>query len=529
MIKSSRLLGFVLLGALGVAQAQAAEPAANPTFTIDRYAVQGNKTLTQEAIDALLKPFQGEGKDFADVQHAIEALESAYRNAGFGATQVTLPEQTLSGGVVRIDIVEPVVSEVTFPETRYFKEQNLQRALPSLGPGSAPNTRQLAEAVRFANQHPSRQIGLSLQQGDVPDTVKIKLAVQEESPLRFFLTADNSGNDQTGKSRVGVGVQHANLFNRDHKAQLQYVTSPGHTQDVSIWGAGYSIPFYSLRDSLSVFAGYSDVNSGTLQNLFTLSGKGTVLGVRYDQSLNSQRNGFSHRLGYGIEQRKYDNSLGLISGGSLSTLAPDYQLRVMSLTYGMQFTQQDAVSDVSIGWAHNLPGGSLGDEAALQAVRSNVKAAYNLIKLSAQYQRKLPYGMGVRLAYTGQLTADPLPPGDQFGLGGASSVRGYEERETANDAGHLINLELATPGWSTQWAGSTFIQPLLFVDAGRVQRNDPLVGETDTATLRSVGFGLRGGIGKYLQLRFDVGRAMVDGITTLKGDSRAHASLVASY
>ncbi len=529
MIKISQSVSLVLLAALGTVQAQAAGQPENPTFTIDRYAVQGNKTLTQAEIDRLLKPFLGEGKEFSDVQHALEAIENAYRDAGFGAAQVSLPEQTLSGGVVRIDIIEPVISEVTFPETRYFDERNLQRALSALGPGGTPNTRQLAEAVRFANLHPSRQIGLSLQQGDLPDSVKVKLAVQEESPLRFFLTSDNSGNDQTGLTRLGLGVQHSNLFNRDHKAQLQYVTSPGHTQDVSIWGAGYSVPFYTLRDSLNFFAGYSDVNSGTLQDLFTLSGKGTVIGGRYDQSLTSRRNGFSHHLSYGVEQRKYDNTLGLVGGGALGGLAPDYQLRLLSLTYGAQFASGDAVTDVSAGVAHNLPAGALGDEAALQAVRSNVKAAYNLVKLSAQYQRKLPLGMGLRLAYTGQLTADPLPPGDQFGLGGAASVRGYEERETANDSGHLVNIEWSTPAWSTQWAGNSFVQPLLFLDAGRVQRNDPLAGETKSTSLRSLGIGLRGGVGKYLQMRVDVARAMVDGITTLKGDTRLHASLVASY
>jgi len=65
-------------------------------FPIKSYRVEGNTVLPDERVQSTLAPFAGEDRDFADVQHALEALESLYRTAGYGALQVYLPEQELN-------------------------------------------------------------------------------------------------------------------------------------------------------------------------------------------------------------------------------------------------------------------------------------------------------------------------------------------------------------------------------------------------------------------------------------------------
>ena len=42
----------------------------------------------------------------------------------------------------------------------------------------------------------------------------------------------------------------------------------------------------------------------------------------------------------------------------------------------------------------------------------------------------------------GQWSDEPLIPGEQFGIGGARSVRGYEEREASGDSGFFVSAEL---------------------------------------------------------------------------------------
>jgi hypothetical protein len=51
---------------------------------------------------------------------------------------------------------------------------------------------------------------------------------------------------------------------------------------VLIAGAGYHIPLHKLGDSLDFIAGYANVDSGVVQNLFAFSGSGQVYAGRYN-------------------------------------------------------------------------------------------------------------------------------------------------------------------------------------------------------------------------------------------------------
>jgi len=53
-------------------------------------------------VQAVLAPYTGAGRDFGDVQHALEALEALYRARGYDMVTVQLPEQELNGGAVRL-------------------------------------------------------------------------------------------------------------------------------------------------------------------------------------------------------------------------------------------------------------------------------------------------------------------------------------------------------------------------------------------------------------------------------------------
>jgi hemolysin activation/secretion protein len=47
-------------------------------------------------------PLAGPKRGFADIQLAIEALQEAYRKAGYSTVQVSVPEQELTGGAVKL-------------------------------------------------------------------------------------------------------------------------------------------------------------------------------------------------------------------------------------------------------------------------------------------------------------------------------------------------------------------------------------------------------------------------------------------
>ncbi len=136
------------------------------------------------------------------------------------------------------------------------------------------------------------------------------------------------------------------------------MTAPKNVGKVTIFGAGYRIPFHALGDSLELWAGYSDVNSGVVQNLFNVSGKGSILGARWTHNLPGH-GAYEHKLAFGIDQRVYRNS---VTAGGVS-LVPDIAVHPVNLAYSGKWRGERDAAGFSVGAVANLKGGSRGGEA----------------------------------------------------------------------------------------------------------------------------------------------------------------------
>lgn len=99
----------------------------------------------------------------------------------------------------------------------------------------------------------------------------------------------------------------------------------------------------------------------------------------------------------------------------------------------------------------------------------------------------LPADWHLRIAIDGQYTHDALVSGEQFGIGGQDSVRGFDERELTNDRGNRATLEIQTPNFDEQFGPGAAARALVFADQGWLRRNQPLPGEVVRSHLASVG------------------------------------------
>jgi hemolysin activation/secretion protein len=91
-----------------------------------------------------------------------------------------------------------------------------------------------------------------------------------------------------------------------------------------------------------------------------------------------------------------------------------------------------------------------------------------------------------------QQTDAALIAGEQFGAGGAESVRGFDERAISNDRGWRANFELYTPDIAGDlgWTGGR-AKVLVFYDTADLTRNRRQPGEASGQTISSYGLGLR--------------------------------------
>jgi hemolysin activation/secretion protein len=504
------------------------------TFDIKGFQVEGNTLLPAERLRALLAPYTGKNRDFGDVQRALRALEQAYARAGFSAVQVYLPEQELADGVVRFQVVEGKVRKILLPQGRYFDEANLRRSLPALKEGETPNPARIADNLRLANESPSKQTNVLLRAGSQPGDIDAQLEVTEERPYRAFVTADNSGTPSTGMYRTGVGVQHSNLWNRDHIFTAQYITSPENINRVTIFSAGYRLPLYSLGDSIDVVAGYSDVSAATTitpAGPLNFSGSGKLAAGRYN--LNLRRLGeYEHRILFGADWREYDNvcSLGAFGQAGCPVPLSTVVVRPLSGTYDGRWSRPGTQLSFYGGVFHNIPGGAFGTDADFKLARFGAGANYTLYRGGLNFAQSLPRDFQVRVGLGGQYTDDALVPGEQFGLGGANSVRGFYEREIAQDRGYSGQVEFYTPDLAVLVkVPKVNFRFLAFYDFGHGTLVNTTGFDTGPVNIASAGLGLRLSLSKYVSLRGDVARVLDAGGTQGKGDVRGNFALFATF
>ena len=505
------------------APGESAAAASGLKFDVDRYLVEGNTLLKPAAINRVLRQFAGKQRDFTDVQRALEALQAAYQDVGYGAVQVTLPEQELERGEVRLVVMEPRLAKVEVQGNEHHTVQNVRNSQPELKEGFTPNSLQIARTLRVANENPSKQTQVALRAGNQDGEIEATVKVVDENPIKYSVAMDNTGTYATGKYRVGLGYQNANLFNRDHMLTLQYLTSPDHPATVTVLGLGYHVPLYNSGNSIDLIAGYSDVQSATVQQLFSVAGAGTVLGARFNHNFDRAGN-LEHKITYGLDYKAFKSNVTFIN--SSAPLVPDITVHPASITYSGLWRGTTSQLDFYASYAQNIfPGGNDGANSDFQdrkpgfvnPSRAEAKAGYNVIRAGATYTHQFAGEFQARLAFSIQHTLSALISGEQFGAGGADSVRGFDERAYSNDRGYRTSFEVYTPDMAGNmgWSGGR-VKFLFFYDTANLTRNAVQPAEAPGLALDSLGLGLRLQTKNYFSLRVDYAQVLHDGGVNLQ-------------
>ncbi len=505
---------------IGGVHAQTDSGSGGPRFPIARYQVEGNTLLPARSVDKALAPFTGTAKTFATVQQALEALNKAYADAGYSAVRVRIPEQELKGGVVRFTVVEPRLGKVVVEGNQHFSTANVVRSLPALEPGKPPNIDDIARNLRTTNENAAKQTKIVLRAGDKEGTVDAVARVSDSRPLRLSLSVDSTGTPSTGILRTGVAVQHSNLFDRDQALSAQYITAPENPRDVNIVGVGYRVPLYRLGDTLEFGYVYSNVNSGLVGGAagnFAISGSGNFYTMRYNWNLPRTLE-LDQRISLGFDWREFRNDV--LFGGVGASQVPDITLHPISARYSVRWAGERTDLSGFLSAFHNIPGGNDGDQATFDRSRPGASATYTLYRYGASVTQTLPADIQIRLSANAQYTSEPLVSGEQYGIGGMDSVRGFIEREIVNDRGSRVSLELFSPDFGSRLFAGANARMVAFGDAAQVSRVRPLPGEVVNESISGAGVGLRANYKAMFSLRLDYGVVIQPGGLQSRGDQR---------
>lgn len=520
-------------------------------FDIPRYEVIGPSRLNPAQMQKLLEPYTGVQKTADDVNAARAALQTALQNAGQTTAQVSLPEQT-AGAAIRLVVTDQnglrLKSTTILGANAAYTRANIQASLPALQPGQRIDESRLERNLRLANLNPGKQTSVDLQptakaagatgaaKAGALESVNAQVSVRTSQVVRGVVSLDNTGDEKTGRARLGLGLSHSNVTGHDDVLAGQFITSPSQTDKVQVYAVNYSVPLYKLDSQVETYALHSNAKLGVVQNLFNANGQGDMAGVRWNYLLPAIQ-GIQPKASLAYDAKSYKNDITLV--GTPGSLLPDVKVKPLSL--GLSFKAETAFAGhgsvhVGVGYSRNMGRGS-SDAATFNAARSGAVPnyalwSYNLAATLRAQPSAASWGGRVQLA--GQSSTNALVYGEQFGLGGANSVRGYREREFIADSGYSARNELFTPNLTVVWPALAKAQVQdvrfkAFADVGYGKRNFALPGEPVEFRPASVGVGLSVQGQQSWGLNLDVARVQKTLGSRTQGDIASHFSLVKMF
>ncbi len=516
----------LLVGA-GFAHAQGAAD----RFDILEFEVEGNSVLPVQAIERAVTRFLGEGKSVKDVETAREALEKAYQDAGFLSTFVDIPEQKIADGVVVLRVTEGRVARLRVVGSRYYSQGMLKDKVPALAEGEVPYFPDVQVQLAQLNRTEDRQVTPVLRAGNAPGTVEADLKVDDRLPLHGSLELTDRYSFDTSRPRLAATLRYANLWQRDHSASLTYLTSPAEPSQVKVFSGTYVMPVGRGNAVLALYGVKSDSNVTSLGTTNIL-GRGEIFGARYILPLPA-RGAYTHNLTLGVDAKHFRES---ILFGADTTNTPIRYLP-FSAAYGGRLAGDGAVTQFTL--TSNVHFRRLGDEdiecsgqriSAFACKRFGADASYFYLRAEVSRIQPLPGNWALFVRMAGQHASQPLISNEQFGAGGAESVRGYTEFERVGDRGVSGSLELRTPNLADAKAGGISDAVLsAFIDGAALDLLRPTAGQAFKFHLASAGFGLRMKAWGGFSAALDLAWPLRDGARSNTRSPRAHLRLAYDF
>ena len=290
----------------------AAEPAAAgktnaPGFEVAGYLVEGNSVLPDEQLNVIFSKYTGPAISIDQIRAGLGELQLTYREYGYVTVGVALPRQQVANGIIRVQVTEGRLGEITVVGNRYFSADNVRRALPGLVTNVLPNTKWLQPEIDRANANPDRQIYPKILPGAIPGTSTLMLQVEDQLPLHGHLEFNDKATPDTPRTRIDSALQYNNLWQFNHQVGVGYTFSPQAMKPddygpqfydqpaVASYSGYYRIPFgapASLRETyehMPVNFGYDEAThrfnlpplTGSPEFILYASRSTTDTGVRY--------------------------------------------------------------------------------------------------------------------------------------------------------------------------------------------------------------------------------------------------------
>jgi len=443
----------------------------------------GSTVFTPDELAEVVKPFVNRVLYTEDLDAVRLALTHQYVEHGYVNSGAVIPDQTVTDGVVTIQLIEGTLENIEVSGTKHFLSVYLTSRL-SRSAGRPLNIQPLQERLQlFLQDTRFERINAELRPGPAAGEAVLQVEVQEASPYQAWLEFNNFQSPTVGAERGLATVAHLNPLGLGDYFRGTY----GHSEGVEpLLDFQYSLPFtpwdttftgqYRRNDFTVTESPFDELDITSTSQIVTLSLRQPVYRTLMQEVALTL-------TGEYVENKNF--LLGIpfsFTSGSTSR----GEVRFSVLRFGQEWTYRQA---------HHVWSARSRFSFGLDVLNATTQGSssvpdgqfFNWLGQVQVAHRFEPVGVQVIGRMDLQVSNDRLFPLEQYALGGRYTVRGYRENTIVRDNAFLFSVEGRVPFLASS-TGDVLLQGAMFVDVGRGWNAKPPTPDPDT--LASVGLGI---------------------------------------
>lgn len=459
---------------------------------LTRIDVVGATLVARDALDAAVADLVGHRSDAAVLCAARDRVARAYADRGEALAAVDIPQQTMTDGVLRLQVTEGRVRRVTLENAEAMgpSAARAREYLGTLDTGSATRWSDVERAFLLTRDLPGADVRFALRRADdgSNDGLEVVATASPRRKLDVGVGVQNLGSETLGRDSVSLRVDANGFTSLGERTSLVLFSSTGGEQKVV--QLLEDVPLGASGLTLAGDLAYGRSHPGAGLAPLELEGRSHVarVGLRYPFI---KTRAMSLDAGARVEAINQTNDLGFLRSIGLGSLPLfDEKLRVLALetTARWQPPQRGlaATAGLELRKGLRIAGASDAGDALLSRAEARPDFVSAKLSLGARWSMRPAARATPYLGFNGamQWSNAPLPAYEEFQVGNYTIGRGFDPGSAAGDSAAAAQFEAGWDFRGAPGAASVFA----FIDAAHVGNRDAYSYD---ATLRSIGIGAR--------------------------------------
>ena len=454
---------------------------------ITKIDVQGVTLIPKEAVDKIVKNYEGKELGVKEMQKVCDLITDEYRTRGKVTSRAYLPPQTIKDGVLIIMVIEGKLGNVEVRNNKFYSATQVKKKL-KLKPGDFLDYKSLQKTLVKINENPDIFVKAGLIPGKEAGTTDLVLEVQDHLPIHVGYEFDNYGSRYIGYQRNTISAEDNNLFGLYDKLSFKYQKAQNQFYDST--NLSYTLPIFDTMD-FNTYGLWSRSKLGKEYKALDVVGKTEMEGASLTFNVIDM-NAVNFKVTSGFD---YKHILNYTSGVETSR----DEDRVVKVGGNLDISDKLGRTIITLEEDVGISGCGLHKKDPLATVPG---AGAEFQKLSGNLYRlqPMPFSSSILWRNQFQVSNYNLLSVERFQLGGISNVRGYAPAEYTGDQGLTSTVEWYFPPYffpknvKVPFSKSTLydaVRLLGFYDMGYTRINNPPPTSKQNMTIQGWGYGVR--------------------------------------